>query len=167
MSARLSRPCRWSGGPNASVLDRAISVLSRSKKAAVAENPEFVGPAASTGVLTIRQHRGSTRNIMASARSRLVTWSYTPSKLPWKTVLASAPGPGPFGDPRSPPRRGSPLCGVGLGCSLAVASASPWSRKDAGRGQRARISYLRLSRWVLRGQKHVGGLRAHGGWRGG
>src|SRR5579859_6898423 len=46
---------------------------------------------------------------MASPRSRLVTWSYTlTSELPWKTVLASAPGPGPCGDPRSPPRRGSP-----------------------------------------------------------
>src|SRR6516164_5961173 len=110
---------------------------------------------------------GKTHKLIESPRSRLVTWSYADLNFLGRRFWRPHPDLDRSATPALPPGGGRPFAGVGLGCSLAGASASPWSRKDAGRGQRARITYRRLSRWVLRGQKHVGGLRAHVGWRGG
>jgi len=52
----LMRPCRETTVRNASLPDRAMSVLSRSKKAA------GVVPLLSTDVPTVRQHRGTDQN---------------------------------------------------------------------------------------------------------
>src|SRR6516164_9701928 len=110
---------------------------------------------------------GKTHKLIESPRSRLVTWSYADISFLGRRFWRPHPDLDRSATPALPPGGGRPFAGSVWAARSPLRRLRPSPPKMLARGQRARISYRRLSRWVLRGQKHAGGLRAHGGWRGG
>ena len=124
--------------------DRVIRVLSRSKKAAVAGKPHFGGRAGLDGDAYLPAAWVlKPPESMAPPRSRLVTWSYSSSKLLWngsgvrtRTWTVRRP-------PLSPPAGVAPFAGAGCPCSRPFWPLRHRPRKPLARGPSPRNPHVR------------------------